>query len=437
MIRIVLAAVLAFVASLPARAEVDIQVVTSPGGITAWLVEERSIPFVSLEIRSRGGTSLDAPDKRGATYLMMGLLEEGAGDYDARAFTEARESLAAGFGFDAYADAVSISARFLSENKDASLELLRLMLHEPRFDQEALDRVQGQVLATVRSELQDPDTIAIRRFYNEAFGTHPYAFPRTGTEETVSALTREDMVAALQGAFAKDRIVVSAVGDIGPGELAEVLDMLFSDLPDTGAPLAGPAPYLLDGGTTVVEFDTPQSVAVFGHEGFDRDDPDFFAAVVLNEILGGSGFDSRLYTEVREKRGLTYGVSTYLAPREFGALFLGQVASANDRVAEAINVIKDQWSAMAMEGVTEEELEATKLYLTGAYPLRFDGNSRIAKILAGMQLSNLEPDYVNTRNDKVTAVTLEDVKRVAARLFQPEELHFVVVGEPAGLDPSN
>jgi len=172
---------------------------------------------------------------------------------------------------------------------------------------------------------------------------------------------------------------------------------------------------------------------LFGHAGITRDDPDFFAAFILNRILGGGGFESRLMTEVREKRGLTYGVYSYLVPRDHAALYLGSVASSNDRVAEAIEVIRDEWAKMAAEGVTEAELEAAKTYLTGAYPLRFDGNGPIASIMVGMQMEDLPIDYIATRNDNINAVTLEDIKRVAARILDADALHFVVVGQPEGL----
>ncbi|MEM9754242.1 MAG: insulinase family protein [Planctomycetota bacterium] len=188
------------------------------------------------------------------------------------------------------------------------------------------------------------------------------------------------------------------------------------------------------GGIEVVPFDTPQSVAIFGHEGIDRDDPDFFAAFVANEIFGGNGRLSRLGFEVREERGLTYGIGAFLANYDRVDMLLGQFASANDRVGEAIDVIKDEWARIAAEGVTQKELEEVKTYLTGAYPLRFDGNSRIAGIMVGMQSVGLSPDYIETRNDRINAVTLEDVRRVAAELYQPENLRFIVVGQPTGLD---
>ena len=437
MIRAVVAAAFAVLAALPAQAAVEIQEVTSPGGIEAWLVEERSIPFAALEIRFRGGTSLDAPGKEGATNLMMALLEEGAGDLDAQGFAAARESLAASFRFEAHGDAVSVSARFLTENRAEAVALLRTALMEPLFEDAAVERVRAQVLSGIRSDATDPNRIASRTFDTLAYGDHPYARPSDGTLASVTALTRDDLVAAHQGAMARDRIYVGAVGDIGPEELGAILDELLGDLPETGAPIPGEAEFLLPGGVSVVPFDTPQSVALFGHSGIARDDPDFFAAFVANEIFGGSGFQSRLMQEVRVDRGLTYGIGTWLVNMDLSELVMGQVASANDRMAETIEVVKSEWARIAEEGVTEAELDAAKTYLTGAYPLRFDGNGPIARILVGMQMDGLTPDYIETRNDKVNAVTLADVERVVKRIYRPEDLHFVVVGQPAGVEATN
>ena len=427
---------LAILVAGPAAA-VDIQEVTSPGGIKAWLVEERSIPFSALEIRFRGGGSQDRPGKRGAVNLMTALLEEGAGDLDAQGFAAARDALAASYGFDVHRDALSVSARFLTENRDEAVSLLQSALTVPRFDQDALDRVRDQVLAVIRADDTDPDAVASRRFNALAFGDHPYATSIDGTVESVSALTRDDIVTAYKDVMARDRIFVGAAGDISAEELGLLLDTLLGGLPAVGAPMPNDAEVLLAGGVTLVPFDTPQSVAVFGHVGIPRDDPEFFPAFVANHVFGASGRQSRLGMEVREKRGLTYGIGAYLASFDLAQLVVGQVASANERIAETIEVTQEEWAKMAAEGVTEEELEEAKAYLTGAYPLRFDSNASIARIMVGMQMDDLGLDYVKTRNGKVNAVTAEDVRRVARRLYRPQDLHFVVVGQPEGLDGTN
>ena len=433
MLRTVFALMLAVFAGT-AHAEIDIVEVTSPGGINAWVVEEPSIPFIALEIRFRGGTSLDLPGKRGATNLMMGLLEEGSGEMDAQAFQTAREALAASYGFDANDDALGVSAQFLTENKDAALALLRQALITPTFDQDAIDRVRSQVLAVIASDAKRPNSIAGQTFDAEAFGDHPYGTDSNGTIDSVNALSRDDIVTAYQNGLTRDQLYVSVVGDIAADQVGEMLDQLLGDLPATGPEMPADVAFGLAGGVTVIDYETPQAVAIFGHAGMKRDDPDFFAAYVLNQVLGAGGFESRLMNEVREKRGLTYGIGTYLVSKFHADMMLGQVASGNATIAEAISVTRDVWADTAANGITAEELESAKTYLTGEYPLRFDGNSEIANIMVGMQMIDLSPDYVTNRNSFIDAVTLDDVNRVARTLLQPENLHFVVVGQPEGLE---
>ena len=424
---------LALPVARPAMAEIAIQQVTSPGGIKAWLVEEHGIPFTALEIRFQGGTSLDASGKRGAINLMTALIEEGEGDLDSQGFAAARDALAAKFGFSSDQDGVSVSARFLTENRDQAVALLRGALIAPRFDQDAVDRVREQILSGLRSDEKDPGAIASNLLDARSFGSHPYASNGDGTVESVTALTRDDIVAAHQSALTRDRVYVAAAGDISASELGMMLDLLLGELPADGPDLPARADLVVKGGVLVKQFPGPQSTVLFGHGGMRFDDPDYFAATILNEVLGGKRFTARLMTEVREKRGLTYGIGTGLASYDHAEALVGQLAAGNENVAPAIEVIRAEWAKIAAEGITEAELVATKTFLTGAYPLRFDGNDTIASILVGMQIMGLDTDYPKTRNARVEAVTMADIKRVAARLFKPDDLFFVVVGEPTGV----
>ena len=443
LMRHILAPALLLLTALPLRAEVPIQEVTSPGGLTAWLVEEHSIPFTALEIRFAGGASLDEPGKRGATYLMTGLLEEGSGtgeaEMDSREFGRAVEGLAAQFSYDAHSDGLSVSARFLSENRDEAVALLRQSLVEPTFPEDAVERVKSQVLSIIRNDAKDPQKIASTNFAAQTYGNHPYATSIEGTEASVAPLTREDMIDAWRNVMVKDnnRVSIAAVGDITPEELGVLLDDLLGELPERGGPLPGQANLTLTPGVSITLFDTPQAQVIWGQEGLGMDDPDFFPAYILNQIIGGSGFDSRLMTEVRENRGLTYGIYSWLADRDYADVWMGSVASDNRRVSETIEVIRDEWARVAEEGVTAEELEQAKKYMTGAYPLRFDGNGTIARILVGMQHDDFPIDYPAGRNDRINAVTLEEINRVARERLHPDRLRFVVVGQPDGLDEVN
>ena len=417
-----------------ASAAADIQRVVSPGGIEAWLVEEPAIPMVAMELSFQGGSSLDPEGDEGAANFLAGMLEEGAGELDAVEFAESAQLLGARFGFDAGRDTVSISARMLSEATRESVELLRLALAEPRFDETAMERVRGQILSSIRSDDSDPRALASEAWWSAAFPDDPYGRPVEGTRDSVAALTADDLRATRDRVLNAGAVKIGVVGDITAEELGPLLDTLLGDLPREDAPELPEARFANAGDLSVAPFDAPQSTVMFGHEGPLRDDEDFIPLYVLNYILGGGGFSSRLTVEVREKRGLAYSTYSYLAPLDRAGLWIGGVGTANERVAESISVIREEWRRLAENGVTEEELRKAKQYLTGAYPLRFDSNASIARILVGLQEAGLGIDYPERRNDLIEAVTVEDIARVAEKWLRPENLAFSVAGQPQGLD---
>ncbi|NCO16302.1 MAG: insulinase family protein [Alphaproteobacteria bacterium] len=426
----------AFAAALlaaPVQATAPVQVLTSPGGVGYWLVEEHAIPMVALEISFEGGAATDPEAQTGAARFLSAMLDEGAGDLDSVAFSTQAQLLAANFSFSAGRDDFSVSARMLSDNLEDSVALLRLALTAPRFDPEPLSRVRGQILSSIRSDEADPNALASKAWFAAAFPDDPYGRPRDGTLETMAALTADDLRAAHARLLTRGGARVGVVGAIGADAAGAMVDALLGALPaDPPAPLA-PVTIAGAAGVTVIPFDAPQSTVIFGHEGPLRDDPDFIPAYVMNHILGGGGFSSRLTTEVREKRGLAYSTYAYLAPLDRAGLYMGGVGTANERVAESLDVIRDEWRRMAEEGVSAEELRKAKQYLTGAWPLRFDGNAKIAAMLVGLQQDGFGPEYLDQRNGLVEAVTQEDIARVAARWLKPDALRFVVVGQPEGL----
>ena len=418
---------LTFCSKLSATVITEVKVLD---GNKAWLVEEHSIPFVTLEIRFKGGATLDRVGKRGSVYFMSALLNEGADDLDASAFAKEMERLAVELDFNVYQDSLSISFKFLTENKSASINLLKKALTKPRFEEEPFERVRDQILSILKSNAKDPRKIASKVFFENVFGSHPYGSMKDGNLESILSLSREDILNAYEDTFNRNQIFISAVGDIKPNELRDLINEVIEKIPAHSNKVIDQATYKFPEGNTVIDFDTPQSVTIFGHDGIKRTDKDFFSAYVLTHILGGSGFGSRLMTELREKNGLTYGVSAYLASWEKADLILGQFASSNNTVMEAIGIVRKEWAALADRGVTADELQDAKTFLTGAYPLRFDGNSRIARILVGMQTQGLPMDYIHNRNAKVNAVTMEDIRRVSARILKEENLYFVIVGRP-------
>lgn len=412
---------------------IDIQEVTSPGGIKAWLVSDNTVPLVTVDAAFRGaGAAQDPLGKAGLANLMSALLDEGAGDLDSIAFQTALEENAVRLSFDSARDHFYADLSVLSVAAARGFELLALALNEPRFDAEAIERMRNQIISGLRREQSDPDTVVAKLWSRTAFPDHPYGIPSNGTVESVSELTREDLLEQHGKLLAKDNLVVAVVGDITAEELAPLLDVAFGDLPET-ADLREVLEVEPEVGLTVSDtLDTPQTSIRFGGVGLPRDDDDFIPAFVMNHILGGGAFSSWLFEEVREERGLAYSVYSYLAPYAHTAVFGGGTATRNDQAEEALQVILAQFERMVNEGPSEEELADAKAFLTGSYALRFGSSGSIARQLLFIQLEELGINYINERNDLIDAVTLADVRRAARRIFGEGAPTVAIVGSGEG-----
>ena len=411
-----------------------IERVVSPGGIEAWLVESRANPLIAMRFAFRGGSSQDPQDKEGLAYFISAMMDEGAGELDAISFQEREQGLAMRMDFDAGRDVMLGNVTTLSANKDEVFDLVRLALTKPRFDQDAVERVRAQILAGLKFDANDPEAVASLAWDRLAFQDHPYGRPIKGTMTSIAAISPANLKDYVGRVFARDKLVISVVGDIDADTLGKALDQVFGALPlhSSLAPVADAKPPL---GPTreIIEMDVPQSVAQFGLRGIARKDDDFIAAYVLNYIIGGGGFSSRLMEEVREKRGLAYSVHSNLFPYQHGPVFVGNVATKNEAVGQSLDVIESELRRLAEQGPTAAELADAKSYLTGAYALRFESSSSIANQLLWLQIEDLGIDYVNRRNELVEAVSLDDIRRVAKRLIEADRLITTIVGKPVAV----
>ena len=427
-------AAIAFAASAEWAGAVTVERVVSKGGIEAWFVRDTSVPLLSVEFLFRGGAALDPQDKAGLANLTASLLDEGAGDLDSQAFQERLQNLSIQLHFDADYDTFGGSLKTLNRNRDEAVRLLRLALLQPRFDEEAIERMRGEIVAGIKRRASRPDYLAQRVWQQAVFPNHPYGRPITGSETTLKNIAAADLKSFVASRLAKDRLLIGVSGDITAEELGRLLDDAFGELPDKASASAIPQaePKAL-GYTFVLNRQMPQSVAIFGLPGLKRNDPDFYAAYVMNHILGGGSFSSWLYEEVREKRGLAYSIYSYLQSRRGASFWMGSVATANAGMAKSVDLIRDQVQKMHERGVTEQQLEHAKRYLNGSFPLRFTSTDRIAAILVHIQFDHLGIDYLEKRNDLINAVTTDDIARVAKRFLDPGKLTFAVVGQPDGL----
>ena len=426
-----LASAVLFLATAAAHA-VTIERVVSPGGIEAWLVRN-STPMIALEFAVLGSADQDPGDKPGVASMVASLLDEGAGPYDAMAFHDRLERHAIEISFAAGRDYLRGTLRSLKENREEAFDYLRLALTEPRFDAEAVERMRAQIMSRLRRETVSPNDIASRNWWAAAFPEHPYGRPVDGTLESLPRITVDDLRSYVRRVLARDNLKIAMVGDIDPQAAGELLDRTFGKL-STKAELTPVTAVVAQGlgRRIVIQLDVPQAVVNFGGPGISRSDPDFMAAYIVNHVLGGGSFSSRLYREVREKRGLAYGISDSLVWLNYSALMIGSTATRADATGKTLEIIEHEIQRLANEGPTEEELIKAKTYLKGSFALGLDTSNRIAGQLVQMQLDNLGIDYIERRPGLIDAVTLADAKRVAKRLLD-NGLLVTVVGRPEGV----
>jgi len=430
--------VIGFVAAIAATSMVfaavagatTIERVTSAGGIEAWLVHERAVPLIAVEFAFAGGAVQDPAGKAGTAALAASLLDAGAGDLDSTAFSDRLERRAIQMNFSAQRDTIQGTMRTLTENRDEAFELLRLAVTASRFDAREVEISRGQILSQLRRETTSPTDIANRRWWETAFEGHPYGRPVNGTSETVASISIADLKSYAHRVLARQNLKIAVVGDIDAETLRVLLDRTFGALPAKPElfPVANVAPRGL-GRRIEVSLDVPQTVVDFGGPGIARQDPDFMAAYLVNHILGGGSTDSRLYHEVREKRGLAYSVSDNLVWLDHAAVLLGGTATRADRAGETVDLIEKEIRHFAEDGPTAGELAEAKRYLNIAFVLNLDSSTKIAALLVQLELDGFGTDYFSRRTAMIEAVTLDDARRVAKRLLD-KGLLVTVVGKP-------
>ncbi|MCZ4093170.1 M16 family metallopeptidase [Sinorhizobium psoraleae] len=427
---LVVAYLLMGLAVWPALAGMSIEEVKTSSGIKAWLVEDYSLPIVTIRFAFRGGSTQDPSGKEGLVNLMTGLFDEGAGDLDSDAFQERLDDVGAEMFFEGGADAVYGYMRVLAERKDDAFELLRLAVEQPRFDQAPVDRVRAQIVSGIVATAKDPGTAAQVAWLKAVYGDHPYSRRQEGTERTLAAVTSSDLKALHKRIFARGNLTIAAVGAIDPGTLKRDLDRIFGGLPTDPSlvPVADIVPKL--GQAIQIPYDLPQERLSLAYPGITRKDPHFFAARLMNQILGGGTFTSRLWNEVREKRGLAYDIRTSLVNSDHASALIISTGTRPDLAEETLSLIRTEVRRMSEEGVSEHELNAAKKNLIGGYAIHnLNSSTAIAGTLVEIQLEDRGIDYIERRKRLIQAVTMEDVRAVAKRLLSADPT-VMVVGPP-------
>ncbi|MEM7463663.1 MAG: pitrilysin family protein [Pseudomonadota bacterium] len=410
---------------------ITIQEVEAESGVKAWLVEDYTVPIVTISASFRGGATQDPEGKEGMASLLSTLFDEGAGPYDSKDFQARLEKLGVSLRYNDSRDSFRVSLRTLKSDLDNAVDMMRLSLTDLHFEEDSISRMREALKARIVRRENNPSTKAGEALRLSLFGEHPYARSSRGTIEGLSAISRDDLVAHFKRLFAKDNLTVAVVGAVNAAETEEMLEKIFGVLPETADLKAVDKVDVKFGEDIRIDENLPQSTITLALPGVARKDPEFFAAYLMNQILGGGTFSSRLYDEIREKRGLAYSVYSSLTNYDNASfLSLGSRTKA-ERAGETLSIMRSEIERMATEGPTAEELESAKKYVIGSYAINnLDTTSKIARVLVTLQEEELGRDYIDRREEFINSVTLDDVKAIAKRLLSQKPT-IVMVGPSA------
>ncbi len=420
---------------LPAGASMDIKEITTPSGLTVWFLPDQSAPLISVSFAFKGGSIYDPEGKEGLAFLLEGLLTEGAGELDSQAYSAAINDIGMRLSFASGRDYFTGRFTTLTDFQDQAATLLNATLTQPRFDQDAIERNVSQVKTRLQIDAKDPQWIAIRQMRELLYAEHPYARRQRGTDQSLDAITKDDLMGFVRNRFAKDTLVIGASGDISEAELGPYIDRLFAGIAETASIQSFEMASLNNAGKLEVrDWPTPQTFIMASQEGLPRDHPDYLIAYVVNHILGGSTLTTRLNKELREKRGWTYGASSFFSLGDLAPLIQIAFSTQNEQAGEAWALTKQIWGDIAQNGISDEELQKAKDYIIGNYALQRTSIRQTARYLQGLQIADLGRDYPNVRSELISAITTDDIQRVAQKWFNPETLRVVAVGQPQGIE---
>lgn len=400
-------------------------------GVGVYFVEAPEIPIIDVRIVYRAGSAQDG-EKLGIANLTAALMDEGADDLDANAFNDRLADTGATFSADALRDMAWLSLRTLSDPQYATpaLELLRRVVSKPSFADDAVGRAKAANITRIKRDSTSPGTVANNAIRKAIYGSHPYAHPTIGNEQSVSAITREDIVDFHRTHYVDGNAIIAIVGALSAAQAQKIAQNLASAIPKGARVEASPEVKALPSQTEQrLPFDSIQSHIRLGMPGMKRGDKDYVPLFVGNHVLGGGGLVSLLFDEVREKRGLSYGVNSYFAPAEQLGVFVASLQTDSTQVEEALSVLLDTVDTFIKDGPPADRLEAAKQNLIGGFPLRIDSNSKIIEYIAMIGFYGLPLDYLKTFPEKVAAVDAQAIKDAFARRVNLEKSAVVVVGK--------
>jgi len=411
------------------QASPDIQHWTTGSGTDVYFVAADELPMLDVRVVFDAGSARDG-DKPGVAEMTVGMLADGTAGMSSDEISTAFESIGANYGVSLDRDMASVKLRTLADEqtREAALDTLTKVISRPEFPEGDFEREKQRTLIGIRSKLQSPGTLASDAFYKALYGKHPYAHPTSGTEDSVADLTREDLAAFHERHYTAANATIAIVGAATRAEAEAIADELLAGLP-AGEPL--PEVPAVDGNDTkqvTISFPSSQTHVLIGMPVVRRHDDDYFSLYVGNHVLGGSGMVSRLFDSIREQRGLSYSVYSYFYPLQQAGPFVAGLQTSTRQADAALQLLRREIRDYIDNGPTDDELEASKQNITGGFPLRIDSNSNIVEYLAVIGFYDLPLDYLDTFNDKVLAVTREEIVDAFQRRLNVDDFVTVLVG---------
>ncbi|MBI4682199.1 MAG: insulinase family protein [Nitrospirae bacterium] len=400
-------------------------------GLTLLVVERHNVPVVRVSVGINAGNLHEPVDKAGLAGLVAGLLTEGTAKRTSRQISEEMDFVGGSVGASGGGDYASANLSVLKKDLDLGFELLSDILLNPSFPEKEIMKKKERIKGGLKSQEDDPGYISSREFKKAVFGDHPYGRLLTGTAETIDSITREDIVDFHSRYYVPENSVMTVVGDITNEEVEQLIQKHLSGW-QTGKPSTA-SPQVVNMAkerkTITIDKDLTQANIVLGHTGVSRDNPDYYAVSVMNYVLGGGGFSSRLMQNIRDDKGLVYDISSYFAADKFGGSFQVALQTKNESANTAIEEVLKEINRIRSSPVTEDELADAKSFLTGSFPMKIETGARIAGFLVAVEYYGLGNDYIDKYPSYINSVTREDILRVANKYLDPQNYVLIVVAD--------
>ena len=399
-------------------------------GIEFWFVEDKSIPIVSVSFSFKGGSSIDTKNKNGISNLMTSLLDEGTRNLTSKQFKNEMKMKGMKLSFSTQKDKIDGVFQIISSQAKQGFDLFYEAVNHPSFNDADIERVKRQVISSIKIDESNLSTLASNKFNQNFFKDHVFSKNIKGSESSLKNITKLDLVDHHKKSLVRNNLIIGVAGNINVNQIKKYIELVFGELVENQQIFSIQKFNSLSVGEKIFEMKTPQSSVLFGHPGLERNNENFFALRIANYILGGGGFQSRLYKNIREKKGLVYSIYSYLLSYENDGVIVGGFQTRNISVFETINNVKHEWKKIHSRGITKKELDNAKAYFNGSFTRNFTSTLSIARLLQVVQYYELGADYFIKREKIINSLNLELVNKVISDYFSNDKLFFMIVGEP-------